>query len=47
MNSCMLGDMAMNPNKALLDKCDFTRIAATMRDSGAELVRSLGVTTGT
>lgn len=36
----------MNPNKALWEKGDFTRIAATMRDSGAELVRSLGVTPG-
>ncbi|WP_240698930.1 class I SAM-dependent methyltransferase [Sphingomonas sp. AAP5] len=43
----MLGDTAMNPNKALWEKGDFTRIAATMRDSGSELVRSLGVTTGT
>ena len=33
----------MNPNKALWEKGDFTRIAATMRDSGAELVESLGV----
>lgn len=37
----------MNPNKALWEKGDFTRIAATVRGSGAELVRSLGVTTGT
>jgi ubiquinone/menaquinone biosynthesis C-methylase UbiE len=36
----------MNPNKALWEKGDFTRIAATMRDSGEALVRSLGVTKG-
>jgi SAM-dependent methyltransferase len=34
----------MNPNKALWEKGDFTRIAATMRDSGDALVRSLGIT---
>lgn len=34
----------MNPNKALWEKGDFTRIAATMRESGAELVRGFGVT---
>lgn len=33
----------MNPNKALWEKGDFTRIAATMRDSGRQLVESLGV----
>jgi len=36
----------MNPNKALWEKGDFTRLAATMRDSGDELVDSLGVTSG-
>lgn len=36
----------MNPNKALWEKGDFTQIAATMRDSGKELVRSLGVASG-
>jgi SAM-dependent methyltransferase len=36
----------MNPNKALWEKGDFTRIAATMRDSGEALVRSLGITRG-
>lgn len=34
----------MNPNKALWEKGDFTRIAAAMRESGEELVRKLGVT---
>src|SRR4029450_8058352 len=36
----------MNPNKALWEKGDFTRIAATMRESGEALVESLGVTAG-
>ena len=36
----------MNPNKALWEKGDFTRIAATMRQSGDELVDRLGVTEG-
>lgn len=33
----------MNPNKALWEKGDFTRIAATMRTSGRELVESLDI----
>jgi SAM-dependent methyltransferase len=32
-----------NPNRALWEKGDFTRIAATMRESGEELVDTLGV----
>lgn len=36
----------MNPNKALWEKGDFTRIAAAMRDSGDELVESLGIGPG-
>jgi len=36
----------MNPNKALWEKGDFTRIAATMRESGDALVATLGVTKG-
>src|SRR3954451_17682216 len=35
---------ATNPNKALWEKGDFTRIAALMRKSGADLVQSLGIT---
>lgn len=35
-----------NPNKALWEKGDFTRIAETMRESGAALVADLGVTQG-
>jgi ubiquinone/menaquinone biosynthesis C-methylase UbiE len=33
----------MNPNKALWEKGDFTRIAETMRQSGTELVADLGI----
>ena len=36
----------MNPNKALWEKGDFTRIANTMRESGEALVQRLGVTKG-
>src|SRR6185503_10830144 len=36
----------MNPNKALWEKGDFTRIAETMRESGEALVRALGVGRG-
>ncbi len=36
----------MNPNKALWEKGDFTRIAESMRESGEKLVQNLGVTTG-
>jgi SAM-dependent methyltransferase len=36
----------MNPNKALWEKGDFTRIAATMRESGEALVDSFGITKG-
>src|SRR5438094_5610304 len=37
---------SMNPNKALWEKGDFTRIAATMRESGEALVQRLGITKG-
>ncbi len=36
----------MNPNQTLWEKGDFTRIAASMRESGETLVKSLGVTKG-
>jgi SAM-dependent methyltransferase len=36
----------MNPNQALWEKGDFTRIADTMRDSGEALVGRIGVTRG-
>src|SRR6195256_3493311 len=36
----------MNPNKALWEKGDFTRIAESMRESGEALVARLGVAKG-
>ena len=36
----------MNPNKALWEKGDFTRIAASMRESGEALVGALGIKSG-
>src|SRR3954469_4045454 len=36
----------MNPNQALWEKGDFTRIAATMRASGEALVHAIGVKPG-
>jgi ubiquinone/menaquinone biosynthesis C-methylase UbiE len=36
----------VNPNKALWEKGDFTRIAESMRESGEALVRGLGITKG-
>ena len=36
----------MNPNKALWEKGDFTRLAATMRESGDALIESVGVKPG-
>ena len=35
-----------NPNKALWEKGDFTRIAATMRESGEALVERIGISHG-
>ena len=35
-----------NPNKALWEKGDFTRLARNMRDSGAALVADLGIVPG-
>lgn len=35
-----------NPNKALWEKGDFTRIAASMRESGEALARGLGIKPG-
>ena len=42
----MQSPTTVNPNKALWEKGDFTRIAATMRDSGEALVKSIGVSKG-
>lgn len=36
----------MNPNQALWEKGDFTRIAESMRESGEALVKGLGITRG-
>ena len=36
----------INPNKALWEKGDFTRIAESMRGSGEALVMTLGITDG-
>src|SRR6201985_1849081 len=36
----------MNPTKALWEKGDFTRIADSMRESGAALVSTLGISPG-
>src|SRR5438874_104644 len=38
--------MTINPNKALWEKGDFTRIAESMRESGEALVETLGITDG-
>jgi SAM-dependent methyltransferase len=38
--------VTMNPNKALWEKGDFTKVAATMWESGEALVNSLGITKG-
>ncbi|MFT3936990.1 MAG: class I SAM-dependent methyltransferase [Chitinophagaceae bacterium] len=45
-NTIHLKQQTMNPNKALWEKGDFTRIADTMRESGAQLVSTLGITKG-
>jgi tRNA/tmRNA/rRNA uracil-C5-methylase (TrmA/RlmC/RlmD family) len=39
-------DQPANTNKALWEKGDFTRIAASMRESGAAIVAALGVREG-
>jgi SAM-dependent methyltransferase len=39
-------DGSANPNQVLWEKGDFTRIAESMRQSGEELVRRIGIGTG-
>ena len=39
-------ETSTNPNQALWEKGDFTRIAASMRDSGAALVDAIGIQPG-
>jgi ubiquinone/menaquinone biosynthesis C-methylase UbiE len=41
-----MADVAINPNQALWEKGDFTRIAATMRESGEALVQRIGIRRG-
>lgn len=41
-----IGGMPNNPNRMLWEKGDFTRIAASMRESGDALIESLGITPG-
>ena len=36
----------LNPNKALWEKGDFTRIAESMRESGETLIEDLGISEG-
>ncbi|HUD30303.1 MAG TPA: class I SAM-dependent methyltransferase [Novosphingobium sp.] len=38
--------MIVNPNKALWERGDFTKLAATMRESGEDVVAGLGVLPG-
>src|SRR6202451_3735866 len=40
------GNSVMNPNKALWEKGDFTRLAVSMRKSGESLINGLGITKG-
>src|SRR5688572_25218940 len=37
---------SINPNKALWEKGDFTKLAETMRESGEQLVAKLGIKKG-
>ena len=41
-----MAEVMTNPNQALWEKGDFTRIAATMRESGDALVERIGVSKG-
>jgi ubiquinone/menaquinone biosynthesis C-methylase UbiE len=41
-----MNNTTTNPNQALWEKGDFTRIAETMRESGEALVQRLGITKG-
>jgi ubiquinone/menaquinone biosynthesis C-methylase UbiE len=44
--SATVQQATVNPNKALWEKGDFTRIAETMRQSGSALIEKLGVRPG-
>ena len=41
-----IASKAVNPNQALWEKGDFTRLAQTMRESGDSLVKQIGVKKG-
>src|SRR4051812_22886050 len=45
-NSKMNMNTSINPNQALWEKGDFTRIATSMRESGESLVQRLGIKQG-
>ncbi|MGZ3949863.1 MAG: class I SAM-dependent methyltransferase [Flavisolibacter sp.] len=45
-DSTTLQQISVNPNKALWEKGDFTRLAETMRESGAALVEKLNIHKG-
>ena len=45
-NYSIMSTTTINPNKALWEKGDFTRLAATMRESGEALVAKFGITRG-
>ena len=46
MNEATIEQAKINPNKALWEKGDFTRIAQTMRESGTALIEKLEITKG-
>jgi ubiquinone/menaquinone biosynthesis C-methylase UbiE len=46
MNETTTLQPVLNPNKALWEKGDFTRLAETMRKSGEELIQSLNIKPG-
>ena len=46
MNETTIEQSTINPNKALWEKGDFTRIAQTMRESGTALIEKLNITKG-
>ena len=46
MSETTIEQAKINPNQALWEKGDFTRIAQTMRESGTALIEKLGITKG-
>src|SRR5215475_5855535 len=46
MSETTIEQVKVNPNQALWEKGDFTRIAHTMRESGTALIEKLGITKG-